>query len=85
MAFLLPKPATVNIAGAEGHALVPGATHHAERVSFEPTRTRPSPRSQRIPDSVWERYREEISSLYRRSTLKDVMNHMHNKYNFPAS
>ena len=82
MAFLLPKPPSLYV---EGQTAVSDATSSTQRPSFEPVKAHRKPRSQHVPDAVWEQHRAEISSLYKQSTLTYVMECMQRKYNFYAS
>ena len=84
MAVLLPKPLT-NITSVDERAAVIDTTRQVARPTFRSVTTRRKPRSQHIPDSVWESHHDEISSLYRQSKLGDLMNYMQSKHNFNPS
>jgi hypothetical protein len=45
----------------------------------------PAPRARKIPQEIWEQYREELCEMYEKYTLDRLMTIMIEKHNFAAS
>ena len=81
---ILPKPSVVSVVDVD-HQAISLPVRGSEQATFERPVTHRKPCFKSIPNrGDWERYRSEISSRYGKSTLKDLMKYMQNKYNFHA-